>query len=120
MGIISSIAVDLAVYGIEKGAVWEMDAQANEVITKVQALVKEKYLGDYTKAFTAYDLDRNGKLGHRDVSKLLEDAGVGNWLTRGTWASGVIAELDLDHDGAVTIPELAFAMAKSVAFPPAK
>lgn len=97
-----------------------MDAQANEVITKVQKLVKEKYLGDYTKAFSAYDLDHNGKLGHKDVCKLLEDAGVGNWLTRGMWASGVISSLDLDHDGAVSPPELAFAMAQSVAFPPAK
>ncbi len=94
-----------------------MDARATEVITKVQALVKSKWAGDYMAAFKAYDLDHNGKLGHKDVGKLLEDCGVGNWLTRGVWASGIISQLDLDHDGAVSIPELAFAMAKDVAFP---
>lgn len=94
-----------------------MDAQSQEVIQKVQVLVKTKFNGDFMFAFKAYDLDHNGKLGHKDVSKLLEDAGVGNWLTRGVWASGVISELDLDDDGTVSIPELAFAMAKSVAFP---
>ena len=116
--IVETLLADLAVTAIEKGARWEMDAQANEVITKVQALVKAKYAGDYLAAFKAYDLDHNGKLGHKDVSKLLEDAGVGNWLTRGTWASGIISSLDLDHDGAISPPELAFAMAKDVAFPP--
>lgn len=115
--ILETLATDVAVYVIEKGTKVAMDSEANEVITKVQNLVKAKYAGDYVKAFTAYDLDHNGKLGHRDVSKLLEDAGVGNWLTRGTWASGVISELDLDHDGAVSPSEMAFALAKDMAFP---
>ena len=113
--IIETLAADAAVFVIEKGAHWEMESEANEVIAKVQALVKTKYAGDYMAAFKAYDLDRNGKLGHKDVSKLLEDAGVGNWLTRGVWANGVISHLDLDHDGAVSIPEIAFALAQGVA-----
>lgn len=94
-----------------------MDAKAQEVIQKVQQMVKARFAGDYMAAFKAYDLDHNGKLGHKDVSKLLEDCDVGNWLSRGVWASGVIAQLDQDHDGAVSIPELAFALAQSVAFP---
>lgn len=94
-----------------------MDAHAQELITKVQALVKSKFNNDYMAAFQQYDLDKNGKLGHKDIVVLLEDCGIGNWATRGPWATGVITQLDLDHDGAVTIAELAFAMAKGVAFP---
>lgn len=96
-----------------------MDAQANEVIVKVQALVKTKFHGDYLAAFAHYDLDHNQKLGHKDVVVLLEDCGIGNFLTRGVWASGVIAALDQNGDGTVTLAEMAFALAKGVAFPPA-
>lgn len=95
-----------------------MDARAQEVISKVQALVKSKFNGDYLAAFTHYDLDKNQKLGHKDIVVLLGDCGVGNVLTRGPWASGVITQLDKDGDGAVSIPELMTAFAESLAFPP--
>lgn len=87
-----------------------MDAQAKEVIDKVQNLVKTKFKGDYLAAFTTYDLDHNGHLGPKDINKILEDCGIGNWLTRGSWVSGVISALDLDHDGVISVPELVAAM----------
>lgn len=95
-----------------------MDAQAQEVITKVKQLVATKFKGDYMAAFKAYDLDGNQKLGHKDIGKLLEDAGVGNWITRGVWATGIISQIDKDKDGAVSIPELMVAFMEGAAFPP--
>lgn len=86
-----------------------MDANAKEVITKVQALVKAKFNGDFTAAFNHYDLDKNHKLGRKDLWGLLEDAGIGNVLTRKVWIDGVLAQLDKDGDGAISIPELALA-----------
>jgi Ca2+-binding EF-hand superfamily protein len=97
-----------------------MDAQEKEVIQKVQELVKTKFLGDYLAAFKHYDLDSNAKLGPKDLWGLLKDAGVGNWATREAWVQGIISELDKDHDGAVSIPEMMVAFAESVAFPSAK
>ena len=113
MIILDTLAEDAAAYLLEKGAKREMEAQSKEVMDKVKALVQTKFKGDYPAAFQFYDLDHNGKLGHKDVCKLLEDAGVGNWLTRGVWAGGVISQLDENHDGAVSIPELTLAFIKN-------
>lgn len=95
-----------------------MDAHAKEVIEKVKTLVKTRFKGDYMTAFKAYDLDHNGRLGPKDLSLLLKDAGIGNWLTRGAWVAGIIAELDKDHDGTISIPELTVAVIESMAFTP--
>ncbi len=91
-----------------------MDAESRTVITKVQELVRIKYKGDYAAAFQAYDLDKSGKLGPKDLRKLLEDCNIGNWLTRGKWVAGIIAALDANGDGAVSIPELTLAMMKTM------
>lgn len=118
--IIETLAADLAVYAVEKGAKYEMDAQANEVIAKVKALVATKYNSDYMAAFKSYDLDHNGRLGHKDVGKLLDDCNVGNWLTRGVWATGIINQLDKDRDGTISIPELMAAFLEGAVFAPSK
>ena len=53
-----------------------------------------------------YDGDvKDGKISSGELAKLLGDAGVGNWLTRSTWASGIIAELDTDKDGSISEAE---------------
>lgn len=57
-------------------------------------------------AFTRYDADTDAKLDHGEIKTILHDAGVGNILTRGTWATNVIAALDLDKDGAISWDEL--------------
>ena len=46
-----------------------------------------------------------GKISKAELIKLLEDAGVGNWLTRGPWADGIITALDTDQDGLISSSE---------------
>jgi Ca2+-binding EF-hand superfamily protein len=82
------------------------EVQKNELRDKVSKLVRDKFGGDYHKAFEHYDDDvKDGKISRRELAKLLGDAGVGNWLTRGAWVSGIIAELDTDKDGSISESE---------------
>ena len=37
-----------------------------------------------------------------EIKQMLGDAGVGNGLTRGAWADGILKKLDMDHDRGVT------------------
>jgi Ca2+-binding EF-hand superfamily protein len=81
-------------------------AQRNELRDKIGKLVRDDFGGDYHKAFDHYDGEvKDGKISGPELAKLLEDAGVGNWLTRGAWASGIIAELDTDKDGRISEAE---------------
>ena len=81
------------------------EVQKNELRDKVSKLVGDKFGGDYHKAFEHYDEVKDGKISRRELAKLLGDAGIGNWLTRGAWASGIIAELDTDQDGSISQAE---------------
>jgi Ca2+-binding EF-hand superfamily protein len=82
------------------------EVQKNELRDKVSKLVRDGFGGDYHKAFDHYDGDvKDGKISSRELEKLLGDAGVGNRLTRSTWASGIIAELDTDKDGSISEAE---------------
>jgi hypothetical protein len=75
------------------------DAQKKELQDKVNRLVAARFGGDYTRAFGHYDQSKDGKINRAELLNLLADAGIGNWLTRGAWADGIIAELDTDKDG---------------------
>lgn len=79
----------------------EEDANVKELKTKVGALVAKTFGGDYKKAFEHYDGDKDGGVGKDEIKKLLEDAGVGNGLTRGAWASGIIEKVDKSADGKI-------------------
>jgi Ca2+-binding EF-hand superfamily protein len=82
------------------------EAQKKELLEKVGKLVRDRFGGDYHQAFTHYDnVKRDGKINKAELVQLLQDAGVGNWLTRGAWADGIIAELDTDGDGTISGPE---------------
>ena len=82
------------------------EAQKNELRDKVSKLVRDRFGGDYHKAFDHYDSDvKDGKISSRELAKLLGDAAIGNWLTRSAWASGIIAELDTDKDGSISESE---------------
>ncbi len=81
------------------------EVQKNELRDKVSKLVGDKFGGDYHKAFGHYDDVKDGKISRRELGKLLGDAGIGNWLTRAAWASGIIAELDTDKDGSISKSE---------------
>jgi hypothetical protein len=56
--------------------------------------------------FTRYDADGNGKLDAPELRLMLADAGIGNFITRGTWVSSIVAALDSDRDGMVSWDEL--------------
>jgi Ca2+-binding EF-hand superfamily protein len=78
------------------------DAQKKELQEKVGKLVANQFGADYHKAFGHYDGDRDGKINKAELEVLLKDAGIGNWLTRGSWAGGILAELDADKDGSIS------------------
>jgi Ca2+-binding EF-hand superfamily protein len=82
------------------------EAQKQELTDKVTRLITDRFEGDYRKAFEHYDNDkRDGRINKAELGELLKDAGIGNWLTRGTWADGIIAALDADKDGMISGPE---------------
>ena len=82
------------------------EVQRDELRDKVSQLVRDQFGGDYHKAFDHYDSDvKDGKISQRELTDLLGDAGVGNWLTRSAWVSGIIAELDTDRDGSISTAE---------------
>jgi hypothetical protein len=74
------------------------DDREEELKRKVEALVKKNHEGDYKKAFDFYDHDKDGGVVKSELIQLLEDAEVGNKLTRGTWAKMIIEKLDRDQD----------------------
>lgn len=82
-------------------------AQKDELRDKLIKLVRDRFGGDYQKAFNYYDGEvKDGKISRKELSGLLSDAGIGNWLTRGMWASGILTELDTDLDGKISQAEL--------------
>lgn len=82
------------------------EAQKQELTDKVTRLVAERFGGDYVKAFDHYDSDKkDGRITKAELDVLLKDAGIGNWLTRGAWAAGIVAALDADKDGTISAAE---------------
>ena len=77
------------------------DANERELKDKVGALVSKKFGGDFQTAFAHYDADKDGGVSKAEITKLLSDAGVGNALTRGAWASGILSKLDRDENGSI-------------------
>jgi hypothetical protein len=84
---------------------FEEDANERELKTKVAALVTSRFGGDYKKAFSHYDTDKDGGVTKSEIVQLLSDAGVGNGLTRGIWATKIIDKLDGNQDRAIQWPE---------------
>jgi Ca2+-binding EF-hand superfamily protein len=80
-------------------------AQRRELQDKVSTLVTGQFGGDYRRVFRHYDRNQDGKINKPELVALLKDAGVGNLLTRGAWADGIIGELDSDGDGTVSEAE---------------
>lgn len=69
--------------------------EEKELVEKVGKLVNKKFGGSYKKAFQHYDRKpKNLEIDRKELIVLLEDADVGNWATRGTWADGIIKKMD--------------------------
>lgn len=80
---------------------YEEDKNVRELKQKVGQLVESRFAGDYQAAFTHYDRDADGAVNKSELVTLLADAGVGNGLTRGVWASKIIERLDANNDRGV-------------------
>lgn len=77
------------------------DPNEKELKEKVGGLVSTKFGGDYRKAFDHYDTNHDGSVDAAEMSKLLEDARVGNAITRGRWVSGILKKLDTNKNGKI-------------------
>lgn len=82
----------------------ETDENIVELKTKVGALVKSKFGGDYQKAFAHYDKDQSG-VDSGELEKMLKDAKIGNGFTRGIWAGKIIEKMDGNGDGKISWQE---------------
>jgi hypothetical protein len=80
---------------------FEDDDNVRELKTKVGGLVASRFGGDYKAAFEHYDANKDGGVDKSELGHLLSDAGVGNGMTRGTWASRIIEKIDSDRDGKI-------------------
>jgi Ca2+-binding EF-hand superfamily protein len=82
------------------------EAQKRELTDKVNRLIADRFSGDYGRALAHYDKNQDGRVDRGELGQLLADAGIGNWLTRGAWAQGIVAALDADKDGTISASEL--------------
>lgn len=80
-----------------------------ELIEKIQGLMRSRHGGtDHAaraRLFAAYDTNGDGQICRSELARLLDDAGVGNSLTRGFWVKGVIARLDQDDNETISLEE---------------
>lgn len=82
-----------------------MDERRDEVIRKVNAYVKATFAGQYKAAFEDFDRNNDGKINHNELVEFLKACEVGNKLTRGAYARGVMDAMDADKDGEITWEE---------------
>jgi hypothetical protein len=82
------------------------DSREQELVTKVRALVSNRFSGDYKSAFDYYA--GGSRMDEDGLERLLKDAGVGNFATRGTWTAAIMERLDGDRDGFISFGELQF------------
>jgi Ca2+-binding EF-hand superfamily protein len=87
------------------------DARRQELIDKVGRLLRARFRGSYRLAFAYYDRQRkDGNINVQELVRLLQDAGIGTWLTRGSWAQAIVASLDTNRDGAISFGEFEAAL----------
>lgn len=88
--------------------------QKRELIAKLTDHVAARFggtgAGAWAQAFAAYDGNSDGAITSEELATLLEDAGIGNFLTLSLWVQGVLAELDKDRTSTITLSELMLAL----------
>lgn len=92
--------------GTSWGSLSMADAREGELVAKVQGLVASRFQGNYRTAFDHYGA--GGRMDEDGLERLLKDAGVGNFATRGTWVRAILDKLDGDRDGFISFAELQF------------
>jgi Ca2+-binding EF-hand superfamily protein len=83
------------------------DKEKQELVEKVSALVESTYAGDWYRAFMHYAAKRGGSsdVDKDELKEMLSDAGVGNRVTRGGWASAIMDEMDTDKNSSISWEE---------------
>lgn len=77
------------------------DPRALEMGRKVDQLVRDRFGGDYQRAFQHYSGGAR-EVSREGVMRMLNDAGVGNGLSRGFYADGVMDAFDTNRNRGVS------------------
>lgn len=85
-------------------------SRRDELIESVVRLCSRVFHSDYKAMFDAYlergqSADKGNTLDRRRLWTLLYDAGVGNGVTRSAWVDGILVELDMNGDKALSWDE---------------
>ncbi len=83
--------------------------QIKELKDKFKNWIDRKFGGDWDRAFriTAGRGNTDHTINREELLWALKQAGIGNWMTRGAWADGIIAELDKGGDRTISEREFA-------------
>jgi len=81
-----------------------MDQRAIDLGRRVNTLVQNRFRGDYQQAFNHYAQGRP-EVSRDQVGRLLGDANVGNFVTRGAYTSAVMDRFDTNRSGGVSWQE---------------
>lgn len=81
------------------------DPRAVELAKKVDTLVKRKFAGSYEAAFKSYTRGATTGASSEHVNRLLTDANVGGWFSRGFYVSAVMDKFDTNKNGKISWSE---------------
>lgn len=82
----------------------KLTSQQQEIVDETTAFVKEKFGGDWKKAFDAY-AGNDGLIGKDELSDMFSDGGIGPYGARDIAAARVIEFIDGDGDGKISWEE---------------
>lgn len=82
------------------------DDNVVELRAKIRALVHRSFGGSFRALFDHYGPTPGGA-DEAALDHLLDDAGVGNFITRSLWVKGVMKRVDTNHDGLISWDEFA-------------
>jgi hypothetical protein len=86
----------------------QQDPRTQELVGKVGRLVSRSFQGDTRAAFNHY-AGSDGQVDRLELSRLLEDAGIGSGFTRAFWVDGIMERVDQaptgNGNGKISWPE---------------
>ncbi|MBM4360736.1 MAG: EF-hand domain-containing protein [Deltaproteobacteria bacterium] len=72
--------------------------EEQELRDKVTRLVETQFKMDWVRAFDHYAVGTSATVDRERLLAMLEDAGIGNFMTRGKWADALLEKLDTNGD----------------------